>query len=491
MKIGQTSLIVFLAKLFGSILGFISTVYFARILGAELLGVYAVVIAVVGWLGTFGRIGINSGIKKRISEGTDQEQYFVSGTLLIVFTFTLLVVLIFLFRGRIEGYIGEFEEYSSISVVFFIIVILGADLLAIPIKTTLRGLRLVHIAGVLNPVKISLQSIIQIGLVFVGFGLTGMLIGYAAGIVIATLIGLPFISLSLKRPQRKHFKSILAYAKYAWISGLRSRTFNDVDIVVLGAFASNALVGIYSVAWTLSTFLSLFSNAISEVMFPEISYKSAQNSTEGVTCLIEDMFAYAGFVTIPGLAGGILLDDRLLRIYSDEFVQGTEVFWLLLLSVLLYSFLGQQLNALNALDRPDLALRANVLLIVSNAFLNIVLIWKIGWIGAAIASATSVLLTNITSYLLLTRLVTVHFPVGEIVRQVVAAIIMGALVGFLRLTIESTEILQHNFAIVLGLVSIGASVYVLVLLAISSRFRETVDRNLPVNIPFTDKFDTK
>jgi O-antigen/teichoic acid export membrane protein len=47
MRIGQTSVAVFVSKLVESALGFVATPYFAREPGASVLGSYALVLALV------------------------------------------------------------------------------------------------------------------------------------------------------------------------------------------------------------------------------------------------------------------------------------------------------------------------------------------------------------------------------------------------------------------------------------------------------------
>lgn len=57
------------AKLLSSVLGFVATVYFARILGAQVLGYYAVTLALLSWLQIGTADGVGSALVKRISEG--------------------------------------------------------------------------------------------------------------------------------------------------------------------------------------------------------------------------------------------------------------------------------------------------------------------------------------------------------------------------------------------------------------------------------------
>ncbi|WP_254864754.1 oligosaccharide flippase family protein [Halovivax gelatinilyticus] len=487
MKIGQTSLVVFLSKILGAAIGFVGTVYFARVLGAEVLGLYAMVVALVSWLVLFGKIGFTSAITKRLSEGDDQGAYMIAGVLAIATVATVLAIGVLLGRPYVEAYTSGVEAYVAVSVVWFVIAIAVAKLLFSVVRAFLQGQHLVHIAGGLEPAKSGAKTIIQVGLVAAGYGLLGMFVGYVVGVIVVALFGLVFVSFRPQRPTRKHVRSLFDYAKFSWLGGLKSRAFNDVDIVILGALVPASLVGIYAVAWSLSTFLNLFGSAISKSMFPEISERSATESLDAVSGYVEDSLAFAGLVAIPGLVGGTLLADRLLRIYGPEFTQGTEVLWLLLVAVVCYNFFKQLLNALNAVDRPDLAFRANAVFIVSNVALNVVLIVQFGWVGAAIASIVSVGIGLAVSYVMVTSLLPFTPPLAEISKQVAAALAMGFVVVSAEFAIETLTAFDHNFAIVSVLVALGAATYGLVLLAISARFRTTIARNLPIEHPLISR----
>lgn len=484
MRIGQTSFIVFVSKVVGSALGFFAMIYFARVLGAEVLGLYALVLTVVRWVQMGSSIGFLKAIEKRVSEGDEEGAYLAAGILLITTITVVASLLVILLRPYLEVYIDGFDTYVAISVVWFIVAILFTRLFKGMITSTLTGQRLVHIAGMLSPVKIGLQSLIQIALVVVGFSLAGMLAGYALGGLIAGLIGLIYLSVPIERPKRRHFRSLFDYAKYSWLGKLEGRSFKDVDILLLGVFVSPALVGVYAIAWNIAKFLKLFGSAVSSTLFPEISFQSARGERDTTANLINDSLTYAGLFAIPGLVGGVILSERLLRIYGSEFVQGTAVLGLLILAILLYNYKNQLVNALNALDRPDIAFRVNIVFLLLNVSLNAILIWQIGWVGAAIATVVSTGLALVLSYYMLINLVDFDSPSGEVARQITSALLMGGVVWSLLEAIERTAITDHNALIVVVLVGIGAGVYFVSLLLLSTRFRSTVRQNLPFHVPF-------
>lgn len=483
MKIGQTSLVVFLSKLLGSALGFVATLYFARELGAEVIGLYTLVLTVVGWLILVADLGVGQAVIKRISESKERGAYLSAGLMWVAMLGVVFSVFVIFAEPWLNRYVGEFDQYVAVSVIWFIIVILAVRLFYRIVFQVLRGERKVHIAGLLSPVKVGGQSLFQIGLVMAGFSLAGMLAGYVLGGIVVGLVGLYWVTVRPTRPSVRHFRSLFDYAKFSWLGSLKSRTFNEVDILLLGVFVNSTLVGVYAVAWSLSKFLDLFGSAISSTMFPEISFTSTQDAKEAASGLIEDSLAFTGLIALPGFVGGTILAERLLRIYGPEFTQGAAVLALLILAVLIYSYLSQLLNALNGIDRPDLAFRVNAIFITLNASLNIVLIWQYGIEGAAVASVVSVAITLLFCYRTLNRLIDFETPVGEIGRQIVAAALMGGMVWIGLEAIETTNTLQHNFAIVVLLVGFGAAVYFVILLGISKRFRATVHRNIPFELP--------
>jgi O-antigen/teichoic acid export membrane protein len=478
MKLGQTSFIQFLSRMVASLLGFIATIYFARLLGAEPLGIYNLVLGIVSWLGIIGSIGLSGAIIKRVSEGKQREQYATAGILSIMALFAVLAIGIVLFRSHVDSYIGR-------PVTEYVVLILFVTLSYSIVTSLLNGLNLVHISGVLSPIKTGGRSLLQISAVAIGFGLTGLYLGYIIGYLLVIVIGSVFVFRQFEktsRPKKHHFQSLFDYAKFAWLGNLQSRMFNYTDILVLGFFVSSTLVGVYAVAWNIAHFLILFASAISTSLFPEMSSHSTEENPGSVANLVEDALSYTGLFLIPGLIGGAIIGERILGIYGSEFTQGSTVLIILVFANLIMSYQNQILNTLNAVDRPDLSFRANALFVVANVLFNVILIYSYGWLGAAVATTLSVALSLIIAYYYLQTIVDFTVPFLEIGRQWIAAILMGFVVYSGLWIEESYRLLSHNFATVIILISIGAMVYFVALFALSSLFRDTLLRNIPFDI---------
>ncbi|MFA9427880.1 oligosaccharide flippase family protein [Natronorubrum sp. A-ect3] len=472
MRLGQTSIVYFISKVIGSILGFIATIYIARVAGEVVLGQYSLVLALVTWLGIGGKVGFSQAITKRISEGNEPEKFAGAGLLIMCVMISSMSLLVYVFRDYINQYIG-------VPVSDFVILLLFVTLFKSFINANLQGSHLVHVYAILSTGKQIIRAVIQILLVGLGFGLTGMLLGYATGYILTSLVGLFILGVSISIPKRKHLLSLFNYAKYAWMGSIRGRTFNTLDIAILGLFVPAGTVGIYSVAWSIGTFLNIFGEAISKTLFPEISKNSSQDDQRSVAKLSEASLAYGGLILIPGVIGSVVIGDLILLMFGDNFVSGFEVLTILVLALLIYTYNKQLVNSLNAVDHPDLAFRANCIFIISSVFFNLVMISTLGWIGAAVATLLSAGIGLLVSYYYLNSIINIEIPSSEIFRQLLAAMTMGIVVYLVRMISETTLVGNYNLMLVLLLGGTGAIVYFSLLIGISNRFRTTVFSNIP------------
>jgi O-antigen/teichoic acid export membrane protein len=476
MRLGQTSVLHFNARTLSSALGFLATIYFARELGAGVLGVYFLILGLVAWLKVVADPGISKAVKKRVSEGGDPGTYAVSGLALLVCSFALITLVLRVGEPLLDAYVGR-------PALALVVGLLAATLGYKFVGNLLKGSHLVHVYAGLTVVKSVGRTLAQVAAVFAGFGLVGLVTGYALGYLLFCLFGLLGLSIRYRKPTMRHARSLLSYARYAWLGGMQSRTFNWMDVVILGLFVPSTLVGIYGVAWNVAKFLETFSSSISETLFPEMSRLSAESDSSAVSGLVEDALAFAGLILIPGLVGGALIGDRLLEIYGPEFAAGSTVLWLLIAACLCYGYQKQLVNTLNAIDRPDRAFRVNAVFVLTNLVLNLVLIWWFGWLGAAAATLLSAGTSLGHSYLELTRLVRFSVPAGEIGRQLLSALVMAGGVIGARTAVEGVGPFAIDAVFVSVLVLLGAGMYFLSLFVLSIRFRTTVGRNLPFELP--------
>ncbi len=478
MRLGQTSVVYLIFSILSSLIGFLGTIYFTRTLGEEIYGYFVITLAVVSSLGIFKNIGIGNAIVKRMSEGKEPDKYITAG-IITKAVFTIFIAAgVLVFSDFVNDYVGQ-------SVAVFVILILIASILSSLVASALKGTHRVHIYAPLQTGKETFRTIIMIALVFFGWELTGMLLGHAIGTIAIAAVGFWIVRPQLSLPSKRHYCRLFDFAKYSWLGDMRKKSFQDADILVLGFFVSSGLTGIYAISYTLAKFLDIFGSAIRNTLFPEMSKLSTNQNTDMVATLTTDALSFAGLFLIPGVVGAAILGDRLMLVYGPSFDAGHWILVILLVGLIVYTYTKQLLNTLNAIDRPDLAFRANGAFIIANVALNVVLVWWIGWFGAAIATALSATVGFSLSLHYVRRFIDIQLPLNEIGLQWTAALVMGVIVYTGRSLGESTLAWVDDFNVIFAvlLVGLGAIVYFVVLLTISRRFQKTVERNLPFNIP--------
>jgi O-antigen/teichoic acid export membrane protein len=459
LKLGRTAALHFLSQVALSVSGFVATFAIARVLGASGVGIYALGMSLVVWMNV-PLSGFQEALKKRVSEGVDREAYFTAGTILNVASVTVPAVGLLLFQKQINAYVGA-------PVALLIAVVLVTNGVFNTVRDTLHGEKKVAKAGWVRFAERTLRTVFQVALLLTGYGIAGLFVGHTVALVVGSLIGVSIVSLRPTRPKRVHFERLVGYAKNGWSGGLKGNAFNYMDIIVLGFFVSPTLVGIYKVAWTLGSFLVVVSNSVSSTLFPEISDISESGGAERVKHYLDEGFVFSGLFLIPGLFGAAALGNKLLRIYNTEFTRGATILVILVAALILDAYASQILSVIKALDRPDIALRIELVLVGGNVVLNFVLVYLFGWYGAAVATFVSGGLTLGLSYLAISRLVgTPSVPYREIGEEVVASVLMFACIlglgGFAPAGVVGT----------LSLVCAGAAIYTVLLLGISPRIRQ-------------------
>jgi O-antigen/teichoic acid export membrane protein len=211
-----------------------------------------------------------------------------------------------------------------------------------------------------------------------------------------------------------------------------------------------------------------------------MSQLSTKEDAQATAGLFEQAILYAGLMLIPGVIGSAVVGERILRLYGAEFTEGVLVLVILVIANLIQAYQSQIMTTLNAVDRPDLAFRVNALFLFGNLALNVVLIYFYGWIGAAVATSLSALISLTAGFVYLRSIIAISLPVVEIAKQWSAAAIMGVLVYALQRAVSTANLINHNAITLFALVGAGAIVYFSILTGISEPFRSTVRRNLPI-----------
>lgn len=448
MNLARSSIRIFVARVAGSLIGFLGITFFARELGPHQIGVFFLFQALLGIIAIPADFGINVGVTKRLSEGQSPGSILSTAILLKALLLLPFVAGIVLFRSPINNYLG------TDLALFLVLALVLQESAKLTIQVLKGELRVSETAGPVFSRKLVYVSVGAI-LVFTGAGIRGIIYGLFAGFVVMLAWGVWKSSTPLGSPSLGYARSLFDYSKYAFVSSVGGYFYSWMDVAIIGLFLTQSDVGIYEIAWRVTAVVMLFSGSIATTIFPQVSQWDAEDATERIESLLSEAIVPALFVAIPAFFGAAMFSKEILGlVFGTEYTAG----WLVLIILMgekvvqsVHIILGRSLQGI---DRPDLAAKAGVISIVLNLVLNVVLVFKYGIVGAAIATASSFIVNSILHAYYLSKFVSIRIPYVRIGGCVAASFGMTIVLYI----VESTVIVD-SLPMLLLIIGLGTAVY--------------------------------
>lgn len=452
--------------------GFLGTVYFARTLGPGVIGTFSLGISIVLWGSVFD-FGIGISVLKRISEGNRQSRFLAAGLLSYVVIAAAYCLGLLLARDVVNSYVGA-------DVTILIILLFAGKMAYGGLTYAINGANAVHIKNWIDAAERLARVAVQAILVTLGLSFVGLYAGYVVSIFLGSLCALFYLRVrtdfTIRLPTRLEFQDLFTFAKFSWLSRVKSQTISWMDVFLLGFFVTPSLVGVYQIAWTISKTFGLLPKAISANVFPEVSGLIGDND-DRIQMMLREGILYAGYVAIPGTVGAGLLGRRVMGIYGPEFRSGAVVLVVLSGAVAIQSYNQHLISIIDSIDRPHITFRINSIFIASNAALNVTLIWLYGTIGAAIATLVAAAVSLTLAWYYIIQFFDLRIPFSEVGKQLFASMLMGLVV----IGLDRSSLFIGIIELVM-LIGTGAMVYLFATAALSKAVRRK-SRSLISELP--------
>jgi O-antigen/teichoic acid export membrane protein len=461
--IQRQSLIAMVSLLSVTAIGYLSTIYFAHLLGPAILGSFFLFTTYYGIFALIRDGGFGGAAIKRISEGKDQDQYFTAGVISQIVLMFVSIIILILLASYLVGINGN-ELFYWLIIALVIGTINGIS--AIEIIGTAR----VGISQISNLTNTLSKIVVQVLAVFLGWGIGGLVLGFIFGMVAATIINFRYIHLSLSKCNINHFKGLFSFSFWAFLSAGGVLIFSYADTILIGIFMTPGDVGIYRIAFQLAAVASFLVLAFQAVLFPWWSRWHAKNDIHMIELSLSKATTYCLLLAIPVTAGGIILSEKLLYFfYGESFQSGSNALIILLFVQIANIFMLLLTMCLTAVNKPRESFIVTLVSAVLNIFLNIMLIPVFGILGAAVATLVTITVNALLAYILLKPVVKLSLERKSIGFMIVSSIVMSVvvLVYYYYLGIE-------NFLSLCAIILIGAVIYFIILF--------TLDKNLTKEI---------
>jgi O-antigen/teichoic acid export membrane protein len=437
-KIAKGTGIIFIGTIIGTLLGFVSRIIIVRYITQSEYGIYSLAFVLMSIFVTISTLGLQQGSTRYIAyfRGKNEE-------------------------GKVRGVISASIKIAIIaSVISALILFLSSDVISMNIfhnselSTPLKIFSAAIPFTVLITIFISLfrgfdrvepnvyfQNIIRnvlfisflVGAVLLGLSFIGVLYAYLASILLTCIAfaiyaikKLPLTS-SVKKDAANSInpmgKELLVFSLPLLAVAMLNMIMSWTDTLMLGYFKTPDVVGLYNAALPLAHLIPIALTSMVFIYTPIITQLYPKNLLQEIKRSYAILTKWVFSVTLPIFLIFVLFPDTVLSLlFGSQYIGAATALQFLALGFFVHVFLGPNASTLMAMGKTKILMGASLASAVLNVVLNVSLIPQIGITGAAIATASSLVLVNVVVSTKLYTLSGIHPFTKNYLKPIIASI---------------------------------------------------------------------
>jgi O-antigen/teichoic acid export membrane protein len=169
----------------------------------------------------------------------------------------------------------------------------------------------------------------------------------------------------------------------------------NTDTLMLQYFLGSKDVGVYDIGYTIAQLLTVGVGSLSYLFLPNISSLHSEGRTEEIRHLYKLVTKWGIFITIPPYLIIMFFPVPIISVFGSEYAAGVPYLTILASSYFFTAITGPNKSILSAFGDTTYILYVSIFSAALNVVLNISLILILGTVGAAIASAVSLVTIHI------------------------------------------------------------------------------------------------
>jgi O-antigen/teichoic acid export membrane protein len=341
--------------------------------------------------------GTDFGVKLILARILLPEAYGIVGMAMIIISFLEVVSDMGLFNALVQKKEDEFSELRYSSAFWFLLVLasifalcfygfisqLGATFynepLLVPVLNALSFYLFFNILSIVPRVLLTrqlnfkslvqitftgtaLSSVVAIALAIAGYGVWSIVVKY---LVSSSTI---FLSYWIKvnwRPQFKFnwqtLRQLAGYSTYTQINNVLFFVRNNIDYLVIGKLVGAHVLGVYTLAFTLSEVLrtQLYS-ILNKVLFPV--YSKIQDDTEQIKKYYLKIMRFTAMLTFPVSIIFIGLSENIiLAFFGAKWLEAADPLRILAVASMIFAISGTPAEVLKGIGKPSVSFYLNMI----------------------------------------------------------------------------------------------------------------------------------
>jgi len=391
---------ILISQIVASICGFIWTIVIARYLGAHDYGILGFATSLTGILSITIDFGISTHIVRHIATDYDSTPKYLGNALplkSIFAIFTSILTLIILLILQCD------EVTITITLLFTLEMIIKSFINIM--NGAFQAFEKGKYQGIGNTLLNIILLIFILLAIFSDWGILGITFAY----LISNIIALIYIYATFtKHVAKPHFeldksfcKKITMYSMPFAITGVLYSIYYSIDIIMLNHIVGNTATGIYNASYKLINVITLLYTAYTAVIFPVMS-KFFKNDEELLEISYEKSIKYLMLIMIPLAMGTMIYSTDIIQlIYGSEYINSAPTLSILIWTVCLLFVASPGNILLQASHKEVTVTKIYAIAAAFNFILNLILIPKFSYIGAAITTVVSdILIVIIQKYVI-------------------------------------------------------------------------------------------
>ncbi|MFZ2339164.1 MAG: oligosaccharide flippase family protein [Bacteroidales bacterium] len=432
-------------KIVNSLLGLISSVFVARLMGAEAMGVLSACLAFIAIFTVFGDFGFGIAHFKRVSEGQDLGKcigVYVRIRLVLAIVVALVALLgyhlTFYFTGK---YPIDYKYYN-----FFLIILFSTfltnffsfiDMTFTARLEVIKGSTVQLTNRIFSVAFKSLTAVLGLATIYLAWS-------SLAGVVIGTFVAvILFRNYPIAKWDKDVFKSYLIFALPLTFVNIIETISLNIDKVFISYFVSLEDVGFYSVAQSLALLVIFPAGIITNILIPTYTNIYSKGTIAELQKFAIRIEKYLAIIIFP-VVFFLFFNSRdiISLIYGNKFSPSIMIFNILVLQGLLFIMLQPYSTQLTAMERLKAIMYIGILSQGLNILLNFLLIPDkigsvpligLGAVGSAVSLLASTLVATIfyRSYLLKKTGLAINYQIFIYLFIAIASTMIPAIIPWL------------------------------------------------------------
>lgn len=325
VKAAKGTLVYTIGNIVGSLAILLLLIILARLLNTSDFGFYAIAIAFYNILS--GHFVFGTVMRKDIPQSKDDHKKIAAlisnGYVISLVIAALVAIVAMLFSGFIAtGIYHNPALTSSIALSSMLVFFYALFNLTL---ATLVALDKVGKGTILYLIYAFIQLVASVSLVLLGYGIFGAIVGLGIGLIIPSFIGIYWIAKHIKgkfvRPNWEITKHMLDFSAPVLASNVATYVPPNLAILLLGVYASTAIVGNYNAAFRFGNFVSVILVSISFVLLPAFAKAFADKDlSEKIGHIYNSSIYYSLLLLLPFVVYTVSVSQPLLYLlFSSKY----------------------------------------------------------------------------------------------------------------------------------------------------------------------------